>query len=316
MRKKLLSIIILSVLALNTVGFSAYAEDTEQETTVTTVEEVIEDETIAEEIIEDTEPTDTVSAEEFHNQSENLQEQIDEIRRLFEENGNNLNLGMEGINGEIDGLQMSLNDLYTLLNTYRSQASSSNMNSSASPVVTSPKPTNNAATTTTTATTIVPDTAPNAYLIEKAEKYPEERDFISVTTRDGHVFYIVIDYESEDKKVYFLNTVDTADLNRLLETGTTTAEVKKQKNENVETETKTVEPEPTEEVKTEPKKNNNLLLYIIGGVGIIVFIFIAKKKVSGGKKKYDDDESNNDDFTEEEPEMYINEDMEEDNEDE
>ena len=42
--------------------------------------------------------------------------------------------------------------------------------------------------------------------------------FTSVTTKDGHVFYIIIDYTGKDN-VYFLNKVDDFDLYSLLENG-------------------------------------------------------------------------------------------------
>lgn len=170
-----------------------------------------------------------------------------------------------------------------------------------------PKPTS---VTTTTTTAVDPNTEPNGYLVEKVDKYPDERDFITVTTRDGHVFYIVIDYEDVNKKVYFLNTVDTADLKYLLDGNSKVTTTFNVAPENKTTETKAAETtEETKNVKTEKKKNSNTLLYIIGVICVVAFVFIAKKKVSGGKKKIDDDEGDgSDDYTEEEPEIYVNED--------
>lgn len=155
----------------------------------------------SEEVIEDTSEDATVSLEEFLRNNEDMQAQIDEIRQLFEDNGYNidgLNGNVENLNGEIDGLQMSLNDLYSLINTLQAQPKASNASSSSSSGITPQQATTaptQTTTTTTTVTTAAPNTEPNGYLVEKAEKTPEERDFITVTTRDGHVFYIVIDYE-------------------------------------------------------------------------------------------------------------------------
>ncbi len=69
------------------------------------------------------------------------------------------------------------------------------------------------------------DTDGNAELIEskgyKVIYSSAELLFTAVTTKDGHVFYIIIDYTDKDGKdnVYFLNKVDDFDLYSLLENG-------------------------------------------------------------------------------------------------
>ncbi len=307
MKRKVLSF-IMALTMINILPTTAWAAGQEEQQTETTSEEIIEDIT----------GDEIVSLEEFLEKNKDLQAQIDEIRQLFEDNGysiDGLNGNVENLNGEIDGLQMSLNDLYSLINALQTQQKN-NTTSTVSgsgggsvPQSTTPKPQTTAVTTTTTS--IVPNTEPNGYLIEKAEKYPEERDFITVTTRDGHVFYIVIDYESQNQNVYFLNTVDTADLKHLLEGNNTATTTFNAESENKTTETKA---EKTSEKDTKDKntkkKNSNTVLYIIGGIAIVAFVFIAKKKVSRGKKKFDNDDTEytTDDYTEEEPEIYVDED--------
>ncbi|MBQ8515029.1 MAG: DUF4366 domain-containing protein [Ruminococcus sp.] len=67
------------------------------------------------------------------------------------------------------------------------------------------------------------DTEGNATLIKENDIIydSEEMQFIAVTTRDGSVFYVLIDYTAESGKdnVYFLNKVDAYDLYALLYAG-------------------------------------------------------------------------------------------------
>lgn len=67
------------------------------------------------------------------------------------------------------------------------------------------------------------DTDGNASLIksERIVYNSEEMQFIAVTTKDGHVFYVLINYSAEnaEDQVFFLNKVDDYDLYALLYAG-------------------------------------------------------------------------------------------------
>ena len=67
------------------------------------------------------------------------------------------------------------------------------------------------------------DTDGNATLIksERIVYNSEEMQFIAVTTKDGHVFYVLINYSAEnaEDQVFFLNKVDDYDLYALLYAG-------------------------------------------------------------------------------------------------
>ena len=75
------------------------------------------------------------------------------------------------------------------------------------------------------------DTDGNATLIksERIVYNSEEMQFIAVTTKDGHVFYVLINYSAEnaEDQVFFLNKVDDYDLYALLYAGAENDDEKK-----------------------------------------------------------------------------------------
>ena len=179
------------------------------------------------------------------------------------------------------------------------------------------------------------DTDGNATLI-KSESIiynTEEMQFIAVTTKDGHVFYVLLNYSADNGQdnVYFLNRVDDYDLYALLYAGDDNedskitpeqaAQAAEKANGRVTgsaTDGETAETaengeattEPAVQAKSVPMSKNSMMLVFgalaligVGGAG-----FFMMKKKNGGKSavQYQNDETADD----EEDDTPINEDDE------
>ena len=166
------------------------------------------------------------------------------------------------------------------------------------------------------------------------------KQFITVQTKSGNTFYIVIDYDApvnddeEQYQTYFLNMVDEADLLALMdeeavaELTTCVCEDKcvvgdidvecpvckttMSECTGVVPETLAEEPgtEPTEPEKPEKKSNVGMIIGVIAVVGIGGAAYYYFKFVRGKKQKDEDLDFFDDEGYEEEP--YINEDAEPD----
>ena len=167
------------------------------------------------------------------------------------------------------------------------------------------------------------DTDGNATLIkhEKIIYDSEEMQFIAVTTKDGDVFYILINYsaEGDEDNVFFLNKVDDFDLYSLLYAGNEGEEEKdpaeqakkyadaatnggvtadvSDRAEETTGETSTEENAATEQPSS--MNSNTLILVGVGVLAVIGGAVLVLKKGKFGKKKntgvedfeedYDDD---------------------------
>ena len=165
----------------------------------------------------------------------------------------------------------------------------------------------------------------NATLVDD---FGGNKQLITVTTKNGNYFYILIDRDDEgENTVHFLNQVDEADLLALMEDGSTEAapptvcsctDKCKAGKVNVSCPVckdnmtacsgKEAEPE-TEEPTEQPEKKNNtggllvfLIVALLGGGGAAYYFKVMKPKqdVKGGT---DLDDFDFDDYDEDEPEQ-------------
>ena len=129
------------------------------------------------------------------------------------------------------------------------------------------------------------------------------KQFITVTTRDGNYFYIIIDRDDNgNQTVHFLNQVDEADLLDLLDEDELKDYTESQK---------LTEPAPTEPVQTQPTepsvvtedKNSGkfaallpVILLAAGGIGGFLMLSSSKKKSQQVKPDPDADYQEDDEF--------------------
>ena len=111
----------------------------------------------------------------------------------------------------------------------------------------------------------------------------EDKQYMTVVTKDGNYFYIIIDRVGDKENVYFLNMVDEADLLALIEDMDTTQEMPVT-TPQPELES---EPVPVPETEQENDKDSNigsvlLLLLLVGGgiVGAFYYFKVLKNKPS------------------------------------
>ena len=155
----------------------------------------------------------------------------------------------------------------------------------------------------------------NAQLVDDVSDN-ENLQFITVTARNGNVFYFVIDKGAQSENVYFLNTVDESDLEALVEQSDKkpTATAKPEQTENTaETDLTETDKKDNSDTKSEqPEQNrqkNNSGLFIILALAAAVGIGGYYYKVILPKKKLEQaDDLDDFDFEDEETETVVNED--------
>ena len=161
----------------------------------------------------------------------------------------------------------------------------------------------------------------NAQLVDDVSDN-ENLQFITVTARDGNVFYFVIDKGAQSENVYFLNTVDESDLEALVEKSDKkpTATAKQEQTENTaetdstdnDTKDKKDKTEKSEQQEQNWQTNNSGLFVILAlaaaaGIGGYYYkVILPKKKLEQA------DDLDDFDFEDEDTETVINEDDETD----
>ena len=161
----------------------------------------------------------------------------------------------------------------------------------------------------------------NAQLVDDVSDN-ENLQFITVTTRNGNVFYFVIDKGAQSENVYFLNTVDESDLEALVEKSDKkpTATAKPEQTENTaetdSTETDKKNADSKTEKSEQPEQNrqkNNSSLFIVLALAAAAGIGGYYYKVILPKKKLEQaDDLDDFDFEDEDTETVVNEDDETD----
>lgn len=177
------------------------------------------------------------------------------------------------------------------------------------------------------------DTDGNATLINNQEIIynSDDMQFISVTTKAGNVFYVLINYSDEDgvENVYFLNKVDDYDLYQLLyesdesetdpqkaaEDAALAANDKNSKAADNVTESTDAVTDIDSAGEATSKKTpvsgmtrNLLILLVCAALGAVIFFVILNSK----KNNKGNVQASNEDFSfDEEDDDYINEDEEE-----
>jgi len=157
-----------------------------------------------------------------------------------------------------------------------------------------------------TTETAVTETAPltpdgNLTLVDDLSgEQGADKQFITVVTKNGNYFYMIIDRAAEDENVYFLNMVDEADLLALMEDTDSTGQSQSGNVSAIPDSTTPAvtepDPEPEAEAPTEPETasggNGGIIVVVLivlaaGGAGYYFKIYKPKQQQADSEEDYD-----------------------------
>lgn len=166
----------------------------------------------------------------------------------------------------------------------------------------------------------------NLTLVDDITSEKTGKQFITVVSKNGNYFYIIIDRDDEgENTVHFLNLVDEADLLNLMDEEDAQAildadakeAAERAAREQAAREAEEAASRPqTEQVQEEKKPVNWIpaaICVMVAGIGVVVFFLIRMKKKTDPAEQFPDPDAN---YSEDEDGYDLQEEADEDNSEE
>lgn len=155
----------------------------------------------------------------------------------------------------------------------------------------------------------------NGYIIEDSQQLTDGKEFLTMASKDGTEFYMIID-RAKDNEVYMLNKFDSTDLAAFIENPSPSPSASP-------TEKPTATPKPTEEPTEGAVKSNEktgvsggtIVIMLLIAVGAVAVIYFFRNKNGGDSEEAADDEDE-EEYSEDEDDKYELPEEEEDEDEE
>ena len=188
-----------------------------------------------------------------------------------------------------------------------SSSSSRPSQSTSAPPAASSTPEPSASSELEPTSSVVPDSSTNPFTPDGQADVTDNatdddgKEFFTITTPEGNVFFLVIDRQRGSENVYLLNAVTEYDLTQLAESGgSTQSAIPTPEPAPAEPTSSPSEPEPTPEPEPAPapKSNTGMIVFILiavvlgGGAGYYFKIYKPKQQAPDAEDEYgeyDDD---------------------------